>query len=86
MNFLKQIGNNMEKQKLKRKPAGLRGKALAKHIFETWENMGRVVGVHYLSCRGWKNNNVPAKHRAKIVEEAAKRGFDITEQQLRGDL
>jgi len=76
----------MEKQKLKRKPAGLLGKALAKHIFETWEKMGAIVGVHYLSCRGWRNNNVPTKHRAAICAAAVAKGWNVEESDFRGDL
>ena len=74
--------------KLKKKPAGLRGQALAKHIFETWEGVSSATGrnVTYTSCRAWKKNNVPAWHRAATCAAAIARGWDVEIDDFRGDL
>ena len=74
--------------KLKKKPSGLRGQALAKHIFETWEGVSSATGrnVTYTSCRAWKNNSVPAWHRAAICAAAVAAGWDVIDDDFRGGL
>jgi len=71
---------------LKKPPILTRGKALAYFIFETWENMGKVVNLKKTTCRAWRNNNVPSKYRATLVEAAQAKGWDVDEFSFRGDL
>ncbi len=74
--------------KLKKKPFGLRGKSLAKHIFETWEGVSSATGknVTYTSCRAWKNNNVPMWHRAAVCAAAIAAGWQVEIDDFRGGL
>lgn len=64
------------------------GLRLVRHIFESWVAVAEILSIERQNITNWKKNThgVPKKHRAKLVIEAAKLGFDITEQQLRGDL
>jgi len=62
-----------------------KGLKLVRYIFESWVVVAELLGIERQNISNWKKyDSVPVKHRAKIVEEAAKRGYDITEQQLRG--
>ena len=72
--------------KLKKKPAGLIGQALAKHIFETWRGLSEVTGAPFTSCRAWKNNNVPSWHRAAICAAAVAKGWNVDVDDFRGDI
>lgn len=75
---IKQMGKKMKKVR------EYRGLKLVRYIFEKWVIVAEFLEIEPQNLTNWKKrDSVPAKHRAKIVEEAAKRGFDITEQQLR---
>jgi len=63
-----------------------KGKMLAYIIFENWVNVAKILGISPQAPRTWAKNSVPEKHRATLVIEAKKRGFDIEEFDLRGDL
>jgi hypothetical protein len=73
--------------KLKNKPDWLNGKALAKHIFETWQGVSLATGkgMLYTTCRAWRNNGVPSKHRAAICAAALARGWNVRIDDFRGD-
>jgi len=71
----------------KKKPPVLTcGKHLAYLIFETWEGIGVVTGLAKTTCRAWRNNNIPTKHRAAICAAAITKGWDVEEDDFRGDL
>jgi len=65
-----------------------KGKRLAEVIFDGYEGISVALGGKpcYQVIWAWRNNNVPAKHRATLVIEAKKRGWDIEEFDLRGDM
>jgi len=64
-----------------------KGKKLACVIFESYAGISRALGgkPSKQAVRVW-GKSVPAKHRATLVIEAKKRGFDIEEFDLRGDI
>ena len=64
-----------------------KGKLLAYKIFENnFSLIAKILGISPQAPCQWRNNNVPAKHRVTLVIEAKKRGFDIEEFDLRGDI
>jgi len=75
----------MNKKAILRKHKGV---GLALVIFSSNQGISRALGhrVTRQAVHKWRNNSVPAKHRATLVTEAKKRGFDIEDFDLRGDL
>ena len=64
-----------------------KGKMLAYKIFESnFSLVAKILGISPQAPCQWRNNSVPEKHRATLVNEAKKRGFVIEEFDLRGDL
>jgi lipocalin len=64
------------------------GKRLAEVIFDGSTGISAALGGKpcYQVIWAWRNNNIPAKHRAKLVEAARAKGFDVEEFNFRGDL
>jgi len=65
-----------------------KGKQLAEIIFDGYKGISRALGGKpcYQVIWAWRNNNVPAKHRAALVQAARDKGWDIEEFDLRGDM
>ena len=65
-----------------------RGKKLARIIFENDAGISLALGGKPAQqvVWAWRNNNVPTKHRATLVEAARAKGWDVDEFNFRGDL
>ena len=63
------------------------GKDLARIIFDNDTGISRALGgkpAQQVVWR-WRNNNVPPKHRAALVDAAKAKGWDVDEFNFRGD-
>lgn len=65
-----------------------KGKALAHVIFEGYHGISRALDkkVTPQAVGRWRNNSVPARHRAALVKAARDKGWDVDEFSFRGDL
>lgn len=65
----------------------VRGKGLKAvlRVFETRKQLAEAVGISQPAIARW-GKGVPRARREAVIEAAAKLGFELTEQQLRGDL
>jgi len=60
-------------------------KPIIKEVFETAAVLAKLIKRPHSTVSTWQcKNNVPIRNRSEVVKAAKKKGFLLTEQQLRG--